>query len=129
MSNVFHAIKDGQSFVCPVSDDATLWVMSVAQCVENLVHAGRLDGSLMPASRTVTLPALYCSMGDIVQALCREFNQPDFLVTYQKEDALQALFGDYPPLHSCAAEKAGFSHDGSVVNLVRSAIETLNPAH
>ncbi|MFM6854439.1 MAG: NAD-dependent epimerase/dehydratase family protein [Sphingopyxis sp.] len=65
MSDLFHALRAGQPFICPVSADATLWVQSVRQCAANFAHAITMDSGLMPRTRVVTLPALRLTMGDM----------------------------------------------------------------
>lgn len=123
MSNIFHALKAGDAFVCPVSSTATMWMMSVRQVVENFIHAAQLDPGLMPASRVVTLPALTVSMGDLVAALCASTGSSPALVSYAPDADLEAHFGAYPPLQAARAEQAGFRHDGSVCELVDNALE------
>jgi nucleoside-diphosphate-sugar epimerase len=39
MSDILHAVRAGEEFVCPVSEDATSWFMSRGRCVDNLIHA------------------------------------------------------------------------------------------
>ncbi|WP_317928492.1 NAD-dependent epimerase/dehydratase family protein [Halioxenophilus sp. WMMB6] len=126
MSNLFHSLRAGEAFVSPVSAQATLWLMSVNQCVSNLIHAAQLDSTLMPASRVVTLPALRCTMGELLQAVAAELKVSLELVSYNPDADLEAHFGSHPPLQTPAAERAGFAHDGSVQQLVREAVAALD---
>lgn len=125
MSDVFHALKAGEPFVSPVSAEATFWLMSVNRCVENLLHAATLDTSLMPESRVVTLPALRCTMADLVTEVARQQAFSQSLVSYQPDAQLEKLFGTQPKLQTPAADKAGFAHDGCVEALVAQAFKTL----
>lgn len=125
MSNLFHALKAGEPFVCPVSPGATIWAQSVTRCADNFVHALDLDSALMPPTRVVTLPALLIRMDDLAVEIARQCGTDAALVTYQPDAALEAAFGAYPPLATPAAELAGFAHDTSVANLVASALATL----
>lgn len=126
MSNLFHSLRAAEPFVSPVSAMATLWLMSVNQCVTNLLHAAQLDSQLMPASRVVTLPALRCTMGELVAAVTEELNACAKLVTYAADAGLEALFGKHPPLQTPTAERAGFVHDGSLKHLVTEALATFH---
>lgn len=126
MSNVFHALKGGEQFVSPVSPAATMWLMSVNQCVANLVHASRLDSDLMPISRVVTLPALCCSMGELVNSIATHTGASPALVSYAVDSDLEQNFGAYPPLLSPAAERAGFAHDEDLDQLTRTVLASLD---
>jgi uncharacterized membrane protein YGL010W len=125
MSNLFHALKAGEAFTCPVSAQGTIWAQSVARCAENFLHAVTLDTALLPPTRAVTLPALRVGMGDLADSIARQCGVSPDLVRYEPDAALEAAFAAQPPLATSAAEKAGFAHDGNLDTLVQSALETL----
>ncbi len=122
-SNVFHALTAGEDFISPVSERATMWIMSVQQCAVNLIHAAGLDSSLMPATRVVTLPAIRASMGELVDTIAEATGNSSDLVSWNPDADLEALFGTQPPLSTPAADKAGFSHEGSLKSLVENALQ------
>ena len=125
MSDLFHALKAGERFTCPTSREATIWAESVGRCAENFVHALGCDSSLMPPTRAVTLPALRIAMGDLAGEVARQCGVSADLVSWSPDAALEAAFGAHPPLSTPAAERMGFADDGSLANLVASALETL----
>ncbi len=125
MSDLFHALKAGEPFTCPVSPGATIWAQSVDCCAANFVHALTLDTTLLPPTRAVTLPALVIGMADLAAEIARQCGTDANLVTYQPDAALEAAFGAYPPLGTPAAEHAGFAHDRTTAKLVASALATL----
>ncbi|MBU6207329.1 MAG: NAD-dependent epimerase/dehydratase family protein [Alphaproteobacteria bacterium] len=125
MSDLFHALKAGAPFTCPVSHQATIWAESVSQCVANLTHALTLDTALMPRTRVVTLPALRIGMADLAAEIARQCGTSVDLVRYVPDAALEAAFGNHPQLATPAAEQAGFAHDGDVAKLVANALITL----
>lgn len=125
MSDLFHALKAGEPFTCPTRPQAMIWAQSVAQCARNFVHAIDCDSSKMPPTRAVTLPAQHVSMGALAEEIARQCGTSAGLVTWQPDPPLEAAFGAYPPLSTPAAEAAGFADDGTLANLVTSAIETL----
>jgi D-erythronate 2-dehydrogenase len=125
MSDLFHALKAGEAFTCPVSPDARIWAESLTCVAKNFVHGLDVDPALLPAGRAMTLPALHIRMGDMVAEIARQCGCDAGLVRYAPEPALEAAFGNYPPLATAAADKAGFAHDGTLVYLVESAIQTL----
>lgn len=125
MSDLFHALKAGEAFTCPVGAEGTIWAQSVAQCTANFAHALTMDSANMPVTRVVTLPALRIRMGDLAAEIARQCSVSDALVTYAPDAALEAAFAANPPLVTPAAEHAGFRHDGNLANLVTSALSTL----
>lgn len=126
MSDLFHALRAGETFTCPTTPGATIWAQSVDRCARNFLHALDGDSALLPPTRTVTLPALRIAMQDLAGEIARQCNVSTQLVRWQPDEALEAAFGHYPPLATPAADKAGFAHDGKLVTLVERALETLN---
>lgn len=125
MSDLFHALKAGERFTCPTSPQAMIWAQSVTQCARNFVHAVDCDSGRMPPTRAVTLPAQHVSMGDLATEIASQCGTSTDLVAWEPDPPLEAAFGAYPPLSTPAAERAGFADDGSVANLVTSALKTL----
>jgi D-erythronate 2-dehydrogenase len=125
MSDLFHALRAGERFVCPVSEAATIWAESVSQCARNLVHALNFDSRLMPVTRAVTLPALRITMGALAAEIASQCGVSPSLVTYAPNPALEAGFGAQPPLATPAAERAGFAHDGNLATLVANALRAI----
>ena len=125
MSDLFHALKAGDAFTCPVSAAGTIWAQSVRRCAANFVHALTLDSALLPPTRAVTLPAQCVTMGDLAAEIARACGVSADLVTYAPDAALEAAFATQPPLETPAAERAGFAHDGNLATLVASALATI----
>jgi nucleoside-diphosphate-sugar epimerase len=125
MSDLFHALRAGEPFTCPVSADATIWAQSVSRCADNLLHAISMDASLMPATRVVTLPAQRITMGDLAAEIARQCGTSADLVSYRPDAALEAAFGAHPPLFTPAADYAGFAHDGDTARLVANALSVI----
>jgi D-erythronate 2-dehydrogenase len=125
MSDLFHALRAGEPFTCPVSEGATIWAQSVSQCARNMIHALDFDGTAMPVTRVVTLPAQRITMGALAAEIAAQCGVPANLVTYAPNAALEAAFGAQPPLATPAAERAGFAHDGDLTTLVANALAVI----
>jgi D-erythronate 2-dehydrogenase len=125
MSNLFHALRAGEAFVCPVSEQATIWAQSVSRCADNFVHGLNMDAQLMPRTRVVTLPAQCITMGALAAEIAVQCGVSTDLVRYAPDAALEAAFGSHPPLSTLAADKAGFAHDGDVATLVSNALSMI----
>jgi D-erythronate 2-dehydrogenase len=122
LSNAFQLLAQGKAFVSPVSKGATMWLMSVQQCAQNLLWAAQLDSQIMPLSRVVTSPALRVSMQDLLNEIVVQTQTSHELISWQPEPQLELLFGQQPALQTPAAEKAGFKHDGQLSCLVKRAL-------
>ncbi len=125
MSDLFHALRAGDPFICPVSEGATIWAQSVSQCADNFMHALGMDARLMPVTRVVTLPAQRITMGALTAEIARQCGVSTDLVSYRPDAALEAAFGAQPPLATPAAEHAGFAHDGDLATLVSNALAVI----
>jgi D-erythronate 2-dehydrogenase len=125
MSDLFHALRAGEAFTCPVSAAATIWAQSVAQCARNFVHALDFDSAAMPVTRVVTLPAQRVYMGALAAEIAQQCGVASDLVSYAPNAALEAAFGAQPPLATPAADACGFAHDGDLASLVSRALSTL----
>lgn len=125
ISDLFHALKAGERFTCPVSPGATIWAQSVGRCADNFLHALALDSALMPRTRAVTLPALRVTMGELAEEIARQCGVSTGLVGYAPDAVLEAGFGTQPPLATPAAEAAGFAHDDSLARMVSSALASI----
>jgi nucleoside-diphosphate-sugar epimerase len=125
MSDLFHALRAGEAFVCPVSAAGTIWAQSVARCADNFIHALQLDAALMPSSRAVTLPAQRVTMGALAAEIARQCAVSPGLVTYRPDPALEAGFAAQPPLATPAAISAGFADDGDLATLVANALAVI----
>lgn len=125
MSDLFHALKKGEEFECPVTPDGTIWAQSVKKCAENFIAALHLDSALLPATRAVTLPAIRISMKDLAAEIALQCGVPVDLVSYNVDLDLDAAFAKQPLLRTPAAERAGFTHDGNPVTLVANALSSI----
>lgn len=128
MSDLFHALKAGRGFTSPVSPSGTMWLMSVRCAAVNLMHALTLDPASIPPSRTLTLPALRLTMGELVGAVAAACGTQPGLVAYQPDAGLQAAFAAQPILATPLAESCAFWHDGTVQSLVGNALDALAAA-
>lgn len=126
MSDLIRCLGSGRAFTCPVSEHATCWWISRQCAVENILHAAHIPGECFPASRAFTLPALRCSIAEVVDAVERVTKtDARSLVNYQPVAHVEERFGMMPPLSVPRAEAAGFRHDGSVDLLVDRALQGL----
>ena len=123
MSDIIRQLARGEEYTCPVSAEATMWLMSIPRLVDNFLHAatspltGRYLGSAM------TLPALHLSIAQLVDAIAAEYGEHvRTRLSYNPEHALEQAFGRYPALQTPLADAFGFTHDGDSAALIRNAL-------
>jgi nucleoside-diphosphate-sugar epimerase len=122
MSDLFHACAAGRPFIVPTSESATVWAMSASCGADNLLHAARIAPPDAATSRAFTLPALRVTMGELAGAVVRRTRCDPALVTFERDDELEAQFGRLPPLATPLANGLGFAHDGSLDRMVGRAL-------
>ncbi|MBD9665497.1 NAD-dependent epimerase/dehydratase family protein [Variovorax sp. VRV01] len=127
MSDILHALKAGEAFVCPVGPEATAWWMSARRCAENIAHAAVMDVSRADPGRAWPLPVLCLSIGDIIDTCSTRYGESRRgLVSFQPRPGVEAVFGRYPRLDDASARALGLRDDGSADELVRRALGEIN---
>jgi nucleoside-diphosphate-sugar epimerase len=112
----------GRDYTCPIGPEGTLWLLSGATCVEQLLHAATLPADGLPPGRAWTLPALHARVDAVVQALGRRHGAAVAArVHYRPDTALHAQFARWPPLRTPLADRLGFRHDGTLERLLERA--------
>ncbi|MDZ5456866.1 D-erythronate dehydrogenase [Azohydromonas lata] len=112
----------GLPAVCPVSTDVRMWLQSPDCAVSNLVHAISLDGALLGIDRTVNLPGLSVSVGEMIGAL-REVAGADVAarVRFERDPVVERIVTSWPS--DFTAERArtlGFVADRDYASIIRA---------
>jgi nucleoside-diphosphate-sugar epimerase len=124
ISDLIRCMYHGEAFVCPVSEKAHSWLMSVQCCIDNLLRGAAGD---FDKGRTWMLPALRVSLQALAAESARLGGNPDALsrLQWQPDPWVEFNFGSYPPLQLPRAEAAGFRADASLAALVEGAVTGL----
>ena len=124
MSQLFWRLSANEPITVPVSAAGVAWFISVQRCVDNLMHAAVIDPKRLDSRRSVQMPVLRLSIGELVDALAARFGaERRALVTYAPEPLIERLFAAYPPLLTPQVEALGFGHDGSTDALITRALQ------
>ncbi len=70
-SGIIREPLNGEPSVCPVDRDARLWLMSPATVVDCLIAAHNLPADALGTSRSLNLPGISVTVGEMVDALTR----------------------------------------------------------
>jgi nucleoside-diphosphate-sugar epimerase len=126
MSDLMHAYVAGESYCCPVSEEAVAWWMSLRCCVDNLLHAAEMDKKILGEQRVWQLPLLRLSIAQIIDALAAAFGEEGRShISFAPDARLEALFGRFPTMKTPNARALGLRHDGSAAALIRNALNPL----
>ncbi len=117
MSEVFWAMAAGRPCVMPVASEACGWWMSLARCVDNLVHALAVTDANSHDHGGFSLPVLQLTMADIVAALDAHFGVTG-LVTYAPDPRFRVIMGPPVTLDAGPARALGFRDDDNVEGLI-----------
>ena len=121
LSDLFHALKADEAVELPVTSEATVWLLSVERAAACFVHALAIE-----AQGSVTLPAVRCSIRELVGAVAKATGVDAGLAVYSPDAELEAAFGRQPPLHATRAAQLGFAADASLAALVDAALAHLD---
>lgn len=121
MSDVFHALRQGERYTLPVSPAATSWLLSARGIARILIAALQMDSAL-DDTRALLLPALRVTMQDLVNEIARQANRDPALIDYLPDATIEAAFGALPTLNTAAANALGLAHDGTLAILVERAL-------
>lgn len=96
-SNILREPLSGREAVLPVDEDVRHWFASPRAAVGFLVHAARLDTSLLGNRRTLNLPGLSACVGDQIEAL-RRVGGPKAvsLIRREPDAAIQEIVAGWP---------------------------------
>ena len=118
MSQLFHAIRAGETYECPVPADSLCWWMSRPAAVKVLLHAaGRHDSR--PA--VIQPPVLHATVSQVVDATSRVTGKEPH-VRFGTDLERQRLFGAIPALDAREAISLGFRADADLDMLAKAAL-------
>lgn len=114
----------GVDSLCPVPLDTKLWVSAPSTTTRNLLHAGRIDAAALGGDRTVNLPGLTVTPGDLLASLERAGGaEVRARVRVQPDPLVSRAVGSWPgAFDETRAHTLGFVSDTSADALVAEFI-------
>jgi D-erythronate 2-dehydrogenase len=114
-----------QLAVCPVGSDSLVYISSPRRTVESMVRAMYLSDRTIGPERTIPLPGLTLSVGEMVAALERiAGSAATQLIRWEPDATIQRLVNSWPGrVEAGRARALGFKTDRDFDEIVRAHIE------
>ncbi|TKT69672.1 D-erythronate dehydrogenase [Aquamicrobium sp. LC103] len=126
-SGIIREPLSGLEAVLPVSDDVRHWVASPAAAVGFLIHAATMDTSALGPRRSLTMPGLSVTVGEMVEAL-REVagDEAVALIRRAPDETIAKIVAGWPRNFAAdRASEAGFAADADFTSIIRAHIADL----
>ena len=113
----------------PVPDDFKVWVGSPNSAVAWLIHAAAMDTGPMGLDRSLNLPGLAVTVGQIIAALDQVRQGASALIERKPDPAIAAIVGGWPAGFTASrALGLGFAPNEGLVDVVRGFVtDDLDP--
>jgi nucleoside-diphosphate-sugar epimerase len=113
----------GLQTALPVPDDFKVWIGSPRSAVGWLLHAAALDTGPMGLDRSVNLPGLCVTVGEMLAALEQVRPGAAALVRREADPVIAGIVGDWPAGFTATRARAlGFAAHEALVEVVRAFI-------
>jgi nucleoside-diphosphate-sugar epimerase len=124
-SGIIREPLNGEASVCPVERDARLWLLSPRAAIDALIAGHELHAESLGDSRTVNLPGLSVSVGDMVAALEKVAGpEPVSRISFVPDPAVERIVNSWPAAWDVTRAKAlGLSADTDFESIVRQYVD------
>lgn len=129
-SGIIREPLNGEAAVCPVATDLRLWLLSPRGAIASLIAGHELAGEMFGASRTVNLPGLSVSVGEMVAAL-EDVAGSDVTarISYAPDPAIERIVKSWPGAWDTArAEALGLTADVDFASIIRAYMDDVKAA-
>lgn len=125
-SGIIREAAVGNNYVCPVSAETRLPVLSIARCIDLMIDLWQVDGAKLGDYRTVNGPGLAPSAAEITAAVNVVVGDQAGVVSYQPDEAVMQIVATWPQeMRYDRAAAAGLRADESVEQIVREYLASL----
>ncbi|VFR18692.1 Nucleoside-diphosphate-sugar epimerases [plant metagenome] len=129
-SGIIREPMAGKRAICPVDPGTPLWLAATDRAVEALVHAFLLPGGKLGKARSINLPGLTVTAGEMVDTL-RELAGDAVAdrIDWQPDTRIKAIVDTWPArIDTTRAQALGFAAPGTGAELVTAYVRTQAPA-
>ncbi len=124
-SSILREPIQGENAVCPVSKDVALWVMSPRRAIDCLIHAHELPEADLSAHRSITLPGISVTVGEMVSALEDVAGAAVAArIEWKFDSVISDIVGGWPgAFEATRAREMGFKADCDIREIIEAFIE------
>jgi len=124
-SGIVREPLNGIDFVCPVTPESQMAIMSPRTVIDCFSHMHEIDGAALGASRALLLSGFSVSMGATAEALPKiAGNRRRGDITFDVDPAIQKIVDGWPKAsQSARAERLGFPRDDSIEAVIQAYID------
>ncbi len=122
VSGIIREPLHGQPAACPVGRDVLVAISSPGTVVENLVHAHRVPAAAWGTNRTLILPGLSVTIGEMIDTLKRVAGADVAArIRFDRDEAVERIVMTWPArLDASRARSLGFQVDPDFESILRS---------
>lgn len=124
-SGIIREPLNGEAAVCPVGTDLRLWLLSPRGAIASLIAGHELPGAAFGASRTVNLPGLSVSVGEMIAAL-DDVAGSDVTarISHAPDAAVERIVRSWPGAWDTARAAAlGLTADADFAAIIRAYVD------
>ncbi len=124
-SGIIREPLNGEAVVCPVAPELRLWLLSPRRAVEALIAGHELPASAFGNSRTVNLPGVSVSVGEMVAALAAVAG-PEVAarISFAPDPAVERIVQSWPAAWDASRALAlGLRGDNDIETIIRVYVE------
>jgi len=124
-SGIIREPLNGQSAICPVAPDVRLWLLSPRKVIASLIHGYTLSAEALGKSRTINLPGISVTVGEMVAALERVAGKRVAArVEWTHDPVIDRIISSWPGAWDASRATAlGFVGDVDFDDIIRTYIE------
>ena len=125
-SGIIREPVNGEESICPVDRSTRMWVISPESAVGGFIHAHDLASARLGANRSISLPGLSVTVGEMAAALERVAGPAAAArIRWERDPRITKLVDTWPgTLDASRARELGFPHDQNFDAIVRAYVET-----
>lgn len=124
-SGIIREPLNGQPAILPVGEDVRHWFASPRAAVNFLIHAGTLDLSQIGSHRTLSMPGLSATVGEMIASLEQVAGTECVnLIERQPDPTIQRIVDGWPQrLDASQAQALGFKAETSFEEIIKIHVE------
>ena len=129
-SSIIREPLAGQTAICPVSPDSKMAILSPRRLIENLIALHDMDGAALGFNRTVLLPSISVSIGEMDASLRRVGGEEAAgRIVWQPDPFIQNIVNGWPgAMEAPRAVALGLKADADMDEIITAFIEDDLPA-